>query len=529
MSLSDLLGRGYFPKELPPPFSTTSFAAAVAAAGAGLPAQLNPNLRVARPVVPPTKPVRYSHPRGGLLRRELGIPNPETQLILCRELDNEWANLAVGGTVLSATAPVLAAFGRAVHPRSPLDSRQRLAVASRVNRRHVLQTDISRFYHSIYTHSIPWALHTKAVAKRNRGHGLLGNRLDFLLRASNDGQTVGIPIGPDTSLVVSEIVMQACDRSLLAELPTLQGYRYIDDYELAFSTRTEAEDAFHVLERHLREFELALNPLKTSVLELPMPTQAGWITPLVDRQFRATPRMQERDLYAFFDLAAGLQSEYPMDGVLQFAVARLRWLRVYPANWELFQRLMIDCAAPAPASLPFVLELIISRVNAGAPNVIPEFGQLVNAIIRQHAPREHTGEVAWGLWACLALRIQLSPEAAAAVDHCDDSVVALLALHCEAAGLVPAGALTKQLWLRHMTAAGLRDDHWLLAYEANVQGWLPSLGGGDHVTADPSFAFLKASGVSFYDRLRANRPIGFPIPLPPMPPPPPPGGAQFSP
>jgi hypothetical protein len=51
-----------------------------------------------------------------------------------------------------------------------------------------------------------------------------------------------------------------------------------------------------------------------------------------------------------------------------------------------------------------------------------------------------------------------------------------------------------------MTKDGLYDEQWLLAYEANVKGWLPSVGGGDHVNADPGFSFLKNAGVEFYIR-----------------------------
>ena len=38
----------------------------------------------------------------------------------------------------------------------------------------LMNTDIADCYGSIYTHSIPWALHTKEVSKRTRGMTLLG-------------------------------------------------------------------------------------------------------------------------------------------------------------------------------------------------------------------------------------------------------------------------------------------------------------------------------------------------------------------
>jgi hypothetical protein len=261
MALCDILGRGYFPKELPAPFVTTPFASTMAAVALALPASFNCNL-VGNARLPIGKPAKYSHARGGLLRRQLCMPNPVLQFLLCRELDCNWSALQphIGGTALSATNPVLAQTGRAIQGAYPQDARRELAVRTRLNNKYILSTDISRFYPSIYTHSIPWALHSKASAKANRGMNLLGNRLDCLIRYGQDGQTVGIPIGPDTSLVIAEILMQRCDEELANACPSIRGHRFIDDYELGFRNRTDAEDAFHRLETILADYELALNP-----------------------------------------------------------------------------------------------------------------------------------------------------------------------------------------------------------------------------------------------------------------------------
>jgi hypothetical protein len=49
-----------------------------------------------------------------------------------------------------------------------------------------------------------------------------------------------------------------------------------------------------------------------------------------------------------------------------------------------------------------------------------------------------------------------------------------------------------------MTTANLYDCHWLIAYEALEQGWLPSRNSNDYVGADSFFAILRAHGVRFY-------------------------------
>lgn len=97
--------------------------------------------------------------------------------------------------------------------------------------------------------------------KRNRDPKgkLKGNGLDFFLRSVNDGQTLGVSIGPDISLLTAEILLSAVD-GMLVKAINPAGFRYIDDYELGFLTRGEAENAKAVLQSILATFELALNP-----------------------------------------------------------------------------------------------------------------------------------------------------------------------------------------------------------------------------------------------------------------------------
>lgn len=522
MPLVDLLTRGYFPKELPRPFVTVPFANTVTSAGA-LPADFNRTASKGNKI-PTAQTAMYSLARGGLFRRPLSICNPLHYFLLCKEMMQNWASInpRVAGTSLAATAPEFKTSGRAIDGRCPQGARHDLAQNTRLGRRYVLQTDISRFYESIYTHSISWALHTKPAAKANRTLSLLGNKIDYWVRMGQDQQTVGIPIGPDTSLVLAELIMQRCDEELLARLPSLKGHRFIDDYELSFETRTEAEDAFYILDTCLSQFELALNPKKTQVLELPLPLEATWATELKQFTFyRKSQSGQAADLTNYFSKAYLLHSSNDGESVLQFAVAKLRGMSIDPANWALFQKLLLLCVIPEPASFPYVLEQIIVRKNAGAAPVLPELEEIANTLIAGHSTLRHSSEVANAAWACLALGLPLHDKTVDVLSRCDDPVVALLALDCEQHGLV-SKPLDKTLWGSYMTQDALYDEHWLLAYEANVKGWLPSAGGGDHVAADANFNFLKTNGVCFYDASLAAPPVAAaataaPVPLPTVP------------
>lgn len=519
MSLLAVLERGYFPKELPRPFVTKSFAMLIAST-VTLPAGFGSSASEAKKnKLRSGKSVRYSHARGGqLLRRPLSICNPLHYYLLANEIVKNWPALSkkVSGTLLSATTPEFKTNGRAINGKWSQSARSELAINNRIGRRFILQTDISRFYHSIYTHSIPWALHTKSVSKINHSFNLLGNELDYWVRMGQDQQTIGIPIGPDTSLVISEIIMQRCDEFLLNKMPNLKGHRFIDDYELAFQTRNEAEDAFHILESCLFDYELALNPKKTNIIELPTSLEASWVIELKSCNFRLSAAGQSADLHRYFDLAFSLHKKYPNESVFQFAIARLRSVIIFPKNWELFQKLLLLCVVPEPASLPYVLEQIIRRTNSGAIPIRSELEEIMNTLICIHAEMKHSSELANAVWACLAFGLIIHDKAVDLLSKCDDSVVALLTLDCEQNNLL-SKQLDKSLWQSHMSTDELYGEHWLLAYEANIKGWLPSNGGVDHVLADANFAFLKTNNVFFYDQSLAMPVSPALVPLPSLP------------
>jgi hypothetical protein len=341
-------------------------------------------------------------------------------------------------------------------------------------------------------------MHTKSSAKANRSNSLLGNRIDALIRLGQDQQTVGIPIGPDTSLIIAELIMQRCDSHLVSKLPGVRGFRFIDDFELSFMTQAEAEQAHFQLEACLSDYELALNPKKTSIRELPLPLEAPWATQLKRSKPRKDQKGQAADLAFLFDIAFSLHRENPDDAVLQFAISMLQFETIHAENWELFQKLVMLCCIPEPACFPGALRQIVLRRNAGMTGLIPEVADITNSLVVTHSLLRHSSEVANAAYACLALDLSLNTAAVDAISACDDPVVALLALDCETRNLT-AKPLDKSLWQTHMNGDALYDEFWLLAFEANVKGWLPNSGGVDFVAADSNFSPLKTAGVRFYD------------------------------
>lgn len=254
-TLEALCARGYLPKELPPQFSSTTLGAFISSGSGGtFLARIQ-----AQPVVAET--AVHSLARHGVQRRELGIPNPIAFSKLAHCLVTNWPTIltAFSGSPLSATEPAdRAAPNRPLDRSDAFQSRSLLRARVRSKARYLVTADVSRFYHSLYTHSIPWALHTKPVAKANKFGPLLGNQIDTLVRDGQGKQTVGIPVGPDTSLVIAKLVLTQVDKRLAGNGHG-NAFRIIDDYEIGAMSLGEAERAIAVLQAELREFELDIN------------------------------------------------------------------------------------------------------------------------------------------------------------------------------------------------------------------------------------------------------------------------------
>jgi hypothetical protein len=159
--------------------------------------------------------------------------------------------------------------------------------------------------------------------------------------------------------------------------------------------------------------------------------------------------------------------------------------------------LLIQCARVEAGTLPFVLNTIL-RSGYTTPVRSSKRRDLLFQLILEHAPQRHSSEVAWSLWACIVFKFRLPTKVGRAVLTMEDSVCALLLLHAQSLGLMQSPQDTDSL-KSVMKAHELYGNRWLLAYEANVKGWLTSSQAGDHVGSEYNFGQLKAAGVNFYD------------------------------
>lgn len=134
---------------------------------------------------------------------------------------------------------------------------------------YCIHTDITDCYGSIYTHTIPWAMHSKECAKNNkRDYSKLGNVIDSKIQWLQNGQTNGIPQGSVLMDLIAEIVLGYADKLLLDRITEckIDGFkiiRYRDDYRIFSNRKDNAERIVRLLSEILSDLNLKLNSSKT--------------------------------------------------------------------------------------------------------------------------------------------------------------------------------------------------------------------------------------------------------------------------
>lgn len=274
--------------------------------------------------------VRYKTLRNINTPRQLGIPVPMAYEKMCSVLKGNWNYIqAHFHTYTDSQAYIISRIH--IQKRKNKDELfemnyddWRNAGSPKddllIGKRFVVKADISTFFPSIYTHSIPWALVGKATAKGDRNKTRWFNKIDKKCQAVKYGETHGLLIGPHASNLISELILTVVDQKLYDK-----GWRFIrniDDYTCYVETRAQAESFIVDLGLELEEFDLQLNQKKTKVEELPDTALEHWVRKLNGFSLLTSyGKVDYKQARAYFDLAIELmKSSGDNASVLNYAI-----------------------------------------------------------------------------------------------------------------------------------------------------------------------------------------------------------------
>jgi RNA-directed DNA polymerase len=235
---------------------------------------------------------------------------------------------------------------------------------------YVIHTDITNCYGSIYTHTIPWALHGKEKAKSKKKKDLLGNKIDKCFQNMNYGQTNGIPQGSVLSDFVSEIILGYIDSELskavnangISEYKIL---RYRDDYRIFTKELNVGEKILKLLSEILLEFNFKLNDKKTYI-ENDLIISAVKKDKLEYLGINKTYSSIQKELLILYKFA----KNYPNSGSLT------RWLN------NLYNKIIKDESKTLKNENKKVLISILTEIMYKNPRVISTCVAIISIIIK---------------------------------------------------------------------------------------------------------------------------------------------------
>ena len=316
-----LLAQGLFCEKLPPVFSSESFFHYCESLTTHFEDK-------------PKKYVSFSSMRNINVPRQFGIPNPMAYQRLCRCLADNWSHLIrhFDAKTSSQNYKVSRIHVRKLHGSErifKMSYNNWMADGSPepdllIGAKFLVKADIATCFPSMYTHALPWALVGKSVAKNNRVKSEWFNQIDHFATQIKDGETHGFLIGPDTSNVLSEIILTCVDFELVG-----QGWKFIrniDDYSCFVSSYEEGQRFLVELNKQLRSYDLLLNHKKTEILQLPIAAVEQWVRQInsVDTLSK-NAKMNYLQVRAYIDQAIELMKSNKNDAaILNYAIKVLK-------------------------------------------------------------------------------------------------------------------------------------------------------------------------------------------------------------
>jgi hypothetical protein len=500
IKIKQLLSKGFFPFQLPPCFTAERFGNkhhALTISFKKIPQLTSRKCSSIRPEL-------YSVARIGHSRRLTSIVNPVTQYFLAHLISSHWKDLEKHymKSPISLSTPEITEDAERSILFTPIKELQEKKVILSAGHKYVLISDIAQFFPTIYTHTIGWSLDGKDVAKpkqyaKNLYPNDLGILLDKKIGHCQSSQTIGIPIGPDTSHILAEVIGTAIDEELIKRLGKQPiGFRFVDDFYLFFDTLTEAEDALTKLSGAMSFFELKINSVKTKIISVEELSEETWKYSLQQFKFETASKKQKNSINHYFDLSNRTAKQHHDENVMVYAIKRLKGVIVKKQNWELFEAYLCRALLLHPNVLQDVAQIFCTYHKYEYIQDKQRISKTINRLVLDHAHLEHHSEIAWSLWLAKELNIKLGAEACKALSQNTSSICLILAFDLQISGLLESN-LDVRLFSDLLDVKELWRTNWLLAYEAGIRNWMGA--SESSINNDDFFSILNKHKISFYD------------------------------
>lgn len=497
-AVENLLRNEFFPSELPACFNTNDLANCAQDA-------INAANAFGREY---SVPLKYSGYKSEVSRRKFAVPNPYHY---CKVVDLITRNEGDIASILkkskySLTAPIDKRIkpNKAYAKKSECIADTKREIESLYqNNRYEIRLDISSFFDSVYTHSIPWAMHGITNAKRNRNDKtLLGNKLDKQIRAMNYDQTNGILVGNAASRIVSEIILCTIDEQIQKKFSTISCRRFVDDYYIYTQDNAMIQEIISFIRVSLAQYELSFNENKIQINESPFLYGKPWVEKI--KQFiHLQPDVFLSKLIMEYNIHKDI-------AIIKYGLKVISQCRYTKNNWPAMQSRLINLWVRFPSLSDRIMPILWhnkARLNKTAMK------NAIYSVINESILLNREQELVWAVWFIKVFEIKVAQKYILNVLKSSSDIAIIIMLDIIYKNALQGNPKVKQQLskLYNDLAADDIDDkgqvntllwtsHWLLAYEADRNKWLNVDGKSfQFARKNQFFQELLTRKVKFYD------------------------------
>lgn len=369
--------------------------------------------------------------------------------------------------------------------------------------------DINSCFDSIYTHTIPWAMHSKKIAKKSDGKTLVGDKLDRYIRQMNYGQTNGILVGNAVSRIISEIILCTVDKEIQMHFKDIKCCRFVDDYYIFLKDSSQIQNIISFIRNELGKYELVLNENKLQINESPFIFGKHWV-----EEIKLFIHLNSE---IFLNKVISLYVKYKDISILRYGLTVLSLHNLNKKEWEIMESKILNLWVKFPSLSDLVIKILLNKRD------FIKKSNLKNAIYSIFArciPLNLHQEIIWAVWFSKTFNVQIKKEYILKIIESENSLAIIILLdmihsdsgQCRKSREVISAILTLREALKDDDLDENEDNeerkygnlmwtqNWLLAYEADLNKWFNVDGNKfEFARKDPFFKNLIKNRICFYD------------------------------
>ncbi|MEC0183124.1 MULTISPECIES: RNA-directed DNA polymerase [Paenibacillus] len=339
--------------------------------------------------------------------------------------------------------------------------------------KYLLNIDLSKCYENIYTHSLTWALYGKEDSKnelkkspKQRDTKYLGyDEFDKLIRSINNNETKGIPTGPLSSRIVSEIILSSID-----EILDQEGYhfkRYVDDYNFYFRNESEINEFIPHFQNILYDYKLHINTEKTEINKYPYQLNQDFVKVLREHDF-------SKDGYLKYIEKMIELHQNNNKGVLKYGLKILSSHNIANKEKGLVFSHLVNIILTFPNMAEYVHNIILKNNFAFDKSI----QRNINDILESCLKYKHELETIWLIAVMCSLDMNIEINNLVSIINYSEPLSTIMALdYIEKKKLNRESKIQTCIndLKRRLSNESIYGDKWLLIYEINRNNWIKGL------------------------------------------------------